>query len=650
VKALARALGCDCKRVQFTPDLLPSDVVGMNIYDRNTGSFRRMDGPVMTNLLLADEINRAIPRTQSALLEAMEERQVTLDGRTLPLPSPYLVLATENPVELESTFRLPAAQLDRFLLRLTLGYPSPEQEEKMLRAVGDVVPFSAVPAVTDASELSALQKAVRAVEVSDDVAAYIVRPGSPPAGIPAPPGGQPPGLPGAVQGFQGPGRHGGPGLRHPGRRRGPAHPVLTHRWCSPGGGWRARPPTWLQDEILAALPVPPSAGPCCAWRYSSLGAHLQPLHLVPVIRGCLAWGSAVLVRLTAAPGLLFFAALLGLASRLWGGGPPARARPSVRASRPPPFPGEETPSATGGEQKAAAPWCGWSCASPPPRGCVVPTAFVLTQPEELEVNAGGRAALPPPRPLLPPGGAGVDTVWRASCPGVCPSAPSPSAAATASASPEHRRRLHFRPADVVVGPAGAVDSAPFSGRGQGARPEGLRGGPLRALRAPGLLPLRLLEAHRLALRRPAGRAEVKPSTPSPRKLHFLVDGASFSPDELEDALSVLGSLSADLGEAGVRCGLTLPEHRPSPSVTLYPSTPGDRPRLLNALAAYDGEDRRPCRRRADWRPGRGRANGISSAGTRTPSPTPPAPPAGASLPHPAGAIPLPRGPRPPPSC
>ena len=137
VKTLSIALGCQFKRVQFTPDLLPSDVVGMNIYDQNSNAFRRMDGPVMTNLLLADEINRAIPRTQSALLEAMEERQVTIDGETTPLPAPFVVMATQNPVEFESTFRLPAAQMDRFFLRLSLGYPQREEEARMLRGVGD---------------------------------------------------------------------------------------------------------------------------------------------------------------------------------------------------------------------------------------------------------------------------------------------------------------------------------------------------------------------------------------------------------------------------------------------------------------------------------------------------------------------------------
>ena len=174
VKTLSIALGCQFKRVQFTPDLLPSDVVGMNIYDQNSNAFRRMDGPVMTNLLLADEINRAIPRTQSALLEAMEERQVTIDGETTPLPAPFVVMATLNPVEFESTFRLPAAQMDRFFLRLSLGYPQREEEARMLRGVGDEIPFDQVEAVTSAEELVTVQEQIRAVTVSDSVLDYLV--------------------------------------------------------------------------------------------------------------------------------------------------------------------------------------------------------------------------------------------------------------------------------------------------------------------------------------------------------------------------------------------------------------------------------------------------------------------------------------------
>ncbi len=174
VKGLSRALGCDSRRIQFTPDLLPSDVTGMNIFDRSSGQFKRMQGPVMTNLLLADELNRAIPRTQSALLEAMEEKQVTLDGVTEKLPEPFVVLATQNPVESESTFRLPAAQMDRFLICLSLGYPSASEEAEMLRLVGGSVDFEAVQAVTGPEKIAALQKEIESVAVSDEVTEYIV--------------------------------------------------------------------------------------------------------------------------------------------------------------------------------------------------------------------------------------------------------------------------------------------------------------------------------------------------------------------------------------------------------------------------------------------------------------------------------------------
>ena len=174
VKSLALALGCDFRRIQFTPDLLPSDVVGMNIYDRTSGNFKRIEGPVMTNLLLADELNRAIPRTQSALLESMAERQVTLDGVTTPLPVPFAVLATQNPVESESTFRLPVAQLDRFMLCLSLGYLSPDEEIQMLKSVGDEVSFSSIEAVTNPEELVSLSHDARNVSVTDDMMDYIV--------------------------------------------------------------------------------------------------------------------------------------------------------------------------------------------------------------------------------------------------------------------------------------------------------------------------------------------------------------------------------------------------------------------------------------------------------------------------------------------
>ena len=174
VKTISLALGCQFGRIQFVPDMLPSDIIGMQIYNQKTGEFELRQGPVMTNLLLADEINRAIPRTQSALLEAMEERQISIDGQRFPLPAPFLVLATQNPVESESTFRLPAAQMDRFLIRISMGYPQPEEERQMLRVLGDAIPFQTVRAVTNAQELVEAQRQIAEVHVSDAVADYIV--------------------------------------------------------------------------------------------------------------------------------------------------------------------------------------------------------------------------------------------------------------------------------------------------------------------------------------------------------------------------------------------------------------------------------------------------------------------------------------------
>ena len=174
VKTLSIVLGLDSRRIQFVPDLLPADILGMNIYNQKTGEFQLMRGPIMTNLLLADEINRAIPRTQSALLEAMEEEQVTIDGETYPLPQPFVVMATQNPVESETTFQLPAAQMDRFLVRLSLGYPNPEEEARMLDTLGDGIPFAQVDTVTSGEELLALQKEVQSVYVSPEVSRYIV--------------------------------------------------------------------------------------------------------------------------------------------------------------------------------------------------------------------------------------------------------------------------------------------------------------------------------------------------------------------------------------------------------------------------------------------------------------------------------------------
>ena len=173
-KALAQSLKCTFKRIQFTPDLMPTDVLGVNFYNQRSGDFQFREGPIFSQMLLADEINRATPRTQSSLLEAMQERQATVDGETRPLPAPFLVMATQNPIEMEGTFPLPEAQLDRFMLRLRLGYPTPEEESDiLLRFERDSEPPE-IDAVTDAAELSDMQQLANQVLVDDTVRMYIV--------------------------------------------------------------------------------------------------------------------------------------------------------------------------------------------------------------------------------------------------------------------------------------------------------------------------------------------------------------------------------------------------------------------------------------------------------------------------------------------
>jgi len=173
-KAIAQSLGCTFNRIQFTPDLMPTDVLGVNFFNQKTGDFEFREGPIFSQVLLADEINRATPRTQSALLEAMQERQSTVDGETRPLPDPFLVMATQNPIEMEGTFPLPEAQLDRFMVRIKLGYPTPEEESDiLLRFERDSV-VDAIGAVTDGAELGRIQRQVTEVRVDDTVREYIV--------------------------------------------------------------------------------------------------------------------------------------------------------------------------------------------------------------------------------------------------------------------------------------------------------------------------------------------------------------------------------------------------------------------------------------------------------------------------------------------
>ncbi len=173
-KAMARSLGCTFKRIQFTPDMLPSDVTGVSVYDQSTGRFEFRPGPIMANVVLTDEINRATPKTQSALLEAMEEHQVTVDGVTHLLDKPFLVLATQNPIEYEGTFPLPEAQLDRFLMRLSLGYPSPMDEIRILEAQQYVHPIETIEQVVSTAELLEMQERIKDVFVHDGIKEYIV--------------------------------------------------------------------------------------------------------------------------------------------------------------------------------------------------------------------------------------------------------------------------------------------------------------------------------------------------------------------------------------------------------------------------------------------------------------------------------------------
>lgn len=173
-KTIARSLGCSFKRIQFTPDLLPSDVTGVSIYNQKSEEFEYRPGPVMAQIVLADEINRATPKTQSALLETMEEKQVTVDGVTYPLPRPFIVLATQNPIEYEGTFPLPEAQLDRFLMRISLGYPNRSEEIEILSRQEQVHPLNKVEQVVSSTELTAGQAAIKSVHVDRLIKEYIV--------------------------------------------------------------------------------------------------------------------------------------------------------------------------------------------------------------------------------------------------------------------------------------------------------------------------------------------------------------------------------------------------------------------------------------------------------------------------------------------
>jgi len=174
-KAIARSIGCAFRRIQFTPDLLPSDVTGISFFNQKNQEFEFRPGPLMAQIVLADEINRATPRTQSALLEAMQEHQLTIDGETYSLPRPFMVLATQNPIELEGTFPLPEAQIDRFLIQLGLGYPSEEEENDILLRFEREDPLETLGPVVDATVLLDMQREVRTIRVEESVRRYIVQ-------------------------------------------------------------------------------------------------------------------------------------------------------------------------------------------------------------------------------------------------------------------------------------------------------------------------------------------------------------------------------------------------------------------------------------------------------------------------------------------
>ena len=174
-KSLARSMACSFQRIQFTPDLLPSDVSGVNFYNQKSGEFEFRPGPIFANIVLADEINRATPRTQASLLESMEERQVSIDGETRQLDQPFMVLATQNPVDNQGTFPLPEAQLDRFMMKLTLGYPSTDEGLHILSRFQADNPFTEIQPVVDQATIIAAQQTIVQVKVNDDLLRYIVQ-------------------------------------------------------------------------------------------------------------------------------------------------------------------------------------------------------------------------------------------------------------------------------------------------------------------------------------------------------------------------------------------------------------------------------------------------------------------------------------------
>ena len=257
-KTLARSLGCTFQRIQFTPDLLPSDITGVSVYNQKTAEFVYRPGPIMAQIVLADEINRAGPRTQSALLEAMEERQVTVDGVTRPVPRPFLVLATQNPIELEGTFPLPEAQVDRFLMRIGIGYPDRDDERLILRRFRSDEPLAEIQPVIGAQEVCQAGRLCRQVSVHPAIEGYMLditrASRSDPAialGI------SPRGSLALCRASQALAAIRGRHYVIPDDVKALAMPVLTHRlMLSPDARLHGRTPEEVLRELIAKVPVP----------------------------------------------------------------------------------------------------------------------------------------------------------------------------------------------------------------------------------------------------------------------------------------------------------------------------------------------------------------------------------------------------------
>ena len=260
-KSLAKSIGGSFSRIQFTPDLLPADITGFNVYNQQAGSFVFQSGPVITHILLADEINRTIPRTQSSLLESMEERQVTVDGQTYFLPRPFFVMATQNPIELEGTFPLPEAQLDRFLLKLRLGYPEKDEEIAMLERFRDQDPLVSLEAVGSPEQVTELQGARKQIRVSFPVREYIadiVRATRVNKSLRF--GASPRGSLGLMRSGQALAALRGRDFVLPDDIKHLTVPVLAHRLIlTDEERLRGATPEQLLEEILAQIPVPPPA-------------------------------------------------------------------------------------------------------------------------------------------------------------------------------------------------------------------------------------------------------------------------------------------------------------------------------------------------------------------------------------------------------